>query len=105
MKKSSIEFISFLQATVLTIYCSLVSYVMWKGETWFDSIPNYFTITLMVIIFAVSALTCSYIVLGQAVKIFFEERNAKKVLKLIGYTAGWELFYILLITFSLALIK
>lgn len=105
MKKLSLGFIAFLQATALLIYCSLVALVMWKGETWFGFLPNFFAITLIVSMFAVSALVCAYISLGQAVKIYFEQNNAKRAIKLVGTTAAWGIFYILLIIFGLISLK
>ena len=94
MKKLSLEFIAFLQATALTIYCSLMVTFLWNAEKWFSNIPNVFVITIMILIFTVSALVCAYITLGQAVKIYFEQNNAKRAVKLIGITAAWGIFYI-----------
>ncbi|MFC1624773.1 hypothetical protein ACFL15_00105 [Patescibacteria group bacterium] len=105
MKKHSLGFIAFLQATAITLYCSLVSWFMWNAERWFKYIPNPFMITIMILLFSVSALVCAYITLGQPVKIYFEQQNAKRAVKLVGLTAAWGIFYIFLILLGLTYLK
>lgn len=101
MKKKSLFFVGFLQAFSLTIYCSLVGLLFWRGEKWFGPIKYYLGPVLFLVIFVVSALICGLLAFGYPVVLFWEKKKTSEALKLVGYTAAWLCFFILLIIFLL----
>lgn len=92
--------VGFLQALGLTIYCGLVSLIFWQGNRLFGNVPNYLGPLLFLIIFTTSALVSALITLGYPFLLFWEKKQTKEALKLVGYTACWLLLIaaILLIT-------
>jgi hypothetical protein len=96
MKKLSPPFIGFLQATGLALYCSLVALVFFNGERLFGSGGKTFVPFTMLSLFVVSALICALIALGYPFIIFWDKKNTKQALKLVGFTAGWLLLFVVL---------
>lgn len=100
MKKLSSPFIGFLQALGLTLYCGLVGIIFWKGNVWFGNLNNVIGPSIMLSIFVVSALICALIALSYPFIVFWDKKNTKQALQLVGYTAGW-LFLFVIITLSI----
>jgi hypothetical protein len=93
----SLGFIAFLQATGISVYCGLVGLIFWWAETWFGKMTNYLGPVLMLLLLCVSVLICALIGLGYPFLLFWEEKKTKDALRLVGYTAAWLVFYVLLI--------
>lgn len=104
MKKLSLPFIAFLQALGLTLYCGLVGLVMLNGNTWFGQM-NYLGPVLVLSLLVVSVLICALIAGGYPFLIFWDKKNTKEALRLIAYTAGWLLLFVVLVMVLLVTIR
>lgn len=93
----SLCFISFFQALGLLVYCGLVALLIWNGNKWFGTVPNYIGPLLFLTLFTTSALVSALIVLGYPFLLLWEKKKTKDAIKLVGYTAAWSVFFVLLI--------
>jgi hypothetical protein len=101
-KNYSLGLISFLQAFALTIYCSLIAVLFWRGNKWFGKVPNYLGPLLFLILFSTSALICALLTLGYPAFLLWQKKKTDQAIKLVIYTTGWLfLFVILLMAFIL----
>jgi hypothetical protein len=90
----------FVQALGVVGYCSLVGFVIWKGNQIFDNNPGYTGPLTFLMLFSVSALMCALIVFYRPYILFFENKK-KEALDLVVFTAGWLfLFLVILISFT-----
>jgi len=101
VKKLSLPLIGFIQAIGLTIYCSLVALIFWRGNEWFGKMNNLLGPTLVLSLLVVSTLICALIALGYPVWIFWEKKDTKKALRLVAYTAGWLALFVILVMLGL----
>lgn len=100
-KNFSLSFIAFLQALGLVVYCSLVGYFMWQGETIFGP-PYYFLGPAMfLVLFVASALISSLLILSYPFILFWEKKQLIKALKLVIYTIVWLVLFIVLFILAL----
>ena len=97
MKKASLPFIAFFQALGLVLYCGLIGLLMWKGNDLFGKINNLLGPTLFLVIFVFSAIICALIAMGYPFYLFWEKKDTKKALRLVGFTAGWLVLFVLMI--------
>lgn len=95
-EKTSLGLISFLQALGLALYCSLVAVLFWKGNQLFGNVPNYWGPVLFLIIFTTSALVSALLVLGYPFYLFWQKKQVKTAIRLVGYTAVWLVGFVLL---------
>ena len=84
MKRNPI-FIGFLQSLGLSAYIFLIALVIWNGEVWFGRIGNFF----------VSAIICALIALAYPFIVFWDRKNTNEALKIVGFTAGWLAFFVI----------
>jgi hypothetical protein len=89
-----------LQALGVTIYCSLVGILFWKGNEIFGKVNNYIGPVMILVLFIVSAMICSLVVFYQPYKLFFEDKK-KAAIDTVLSTTGW-LFLFLFVFFLLA---
>ena len=102
VKNLSLEFMAFLQALGLVVYCSFIGWFLWASGRWFGPMAAPFGIILFLMIFITSAIICALLFLGYPFLIFWEEKNTGKALRLVVYTTFWILAFVLLfITFLL----
>ncbi|MFH1602147.1 MAG: hypothetical protein ABIB61_04280 [Candidatus Shapirobacteria bacterium] len=87
--------IALYQALALLGYCGLVGIIFWKGNSWFAA-PGYFGPVFVLLLFAVSALICGLIVFSFPFYLFWEKKETKQALRLVGYTALWALLFVFL---------
>jgi len=99
-KKLSLNFIGFLQALGLILYCGIVAILFWKGNKIFGKDPNYFGPLLFLVIFTTSALISALITLGYPTRLYLKTNDFKKPLKIILNMVVW-LFVFILLTLSL----
>jgi len=99
--KLSLRLIGFYQALGLTTYCSLVAILFWQGNQLFGRVPNYLGPFLFLILLVVSALICAFISLAYPIILFWEKKQTREALKLIGITALWLLFFLFLLLLAL----
>ena len=91
----SLIFSGLTQALGVTLYCSLVGILFWKGNEIFGKVPNYFGPVAFLLLFSVSALICGLLVFYRPYNLFFS--NSKKdAIDLVLSTAGWLFFFFLL---------
>jgi hypothetical protein len=91
----------FLQALGVTIYCSFVGLLMWKGNSLFGPVPNLIGPVAFLILFIVSALVCVALVFYQPYQLFIGNKK-KQAVDLVMLTTAW-LFSFLVVFLSLAL--
>jgi len=103
MKKLPLGLVGFLQALGVAAYCSLVSLLFWRGNEWFGKVPNYLGPLLFLILFAASALICALISLGYPVFLIWKKQQTEKALRLVAYTAGWLVIFVLLVILAIIL--
>ena len=96
LKKPSLPFVGFLQALGLTIYCSLVGLIIWKGNAWFGNMNNFLGPILFLSLFVVSALICALIAGGYPFLVFWDKKNTKEAISLVVYTVLWLVSFVLL---------
>ena len=94
VSNSNFYLVSFLQATGLVLYCSVVGILFWKGAVLFPKINQYLGPFLMLVIFVSSALICGLIVFAYPVKRYFITKKFTDSLKIVAYTSMWMFFYI-----------
>lgn len=101
-QKPSLVFIGFLQATGLTLYCSLVALVLWRGEKWFGPVTMPLGPIVGILLFATSALIAGLLTLGYPFYLLWEEKDTKLALRLVIATALWLvlLFFVFLLTLT-----
>jgi len=95
---NSLIFAGLEQAFSLTLYCSLVGILFWKGSEIFGKSPNYFGPVAFLLLFSLSALICGLIVFYEPYKLFFANRK-KEAIDLVVYTSGWLFAFFLLFLF------
>jgi hypothetical protein len=93
MRKFSLGFIAFLQATGLVIYCSLIGLLFWQGENLFGPPFTFLIPAMFLVLFVVSAIISALIVLGYPFILFWEKKKTIEALKLVIFTAGWLGFF------------
>lgn len=93
MKKLSLPFIGFLQASGLTVYVILVSLFFNLFPNSFDKgVIAFYAPVIMLLLFIMSAVISALLVLGKAGVLFWEKKY-KESFTLLGYTVLWILFY------------
>ncbi|KKU48828.1 MAG: hypothetical protein UX88_C0030G0008 [Candidatus Woesebacteria bacterium GW2011_GWC2_47_16] len=94
MKRNPI-FIGFLQSLGLSAYIFLIALVIWNGEVWFGRIGNFLGPILFLSLFVVSAIICALIALAYPFIVFWDRKNTNEALKIVGFTAGWLAFFVI----------
>lgn len=105
LDKYSAGFVSFLQAVGLSVYISLVSLIFWRGNSWFNAGNTILGPILVLTLFVVSALVCGFIAFSYPFHLFWEKKETKKAVKLVGYTICWMLLFFFIVMGSLLLVK
>ena len=91
----------FLQAVGVTVYCSLVGLLFWKGNELFGKAPNYAGPVAFLLLFSVSGLICGLMVFYRPYVLFSDDKK-KEAADTVLATAGW-LFVFLLVFLSFAI--
>jgi len=93
IKKISPQFLAFLQATGLVVYLILISFffnfVIPELE---DESNEFYAPIVMLLLFIISAVVTSSLVLGRAVTLFWDKKY-KKAFEILGWTIGWSILY------------
>ncbi len=96
--------ISFLQSALLVIYIFLVSLLFWKGDAWFGPLTSPLGPMLFLLLFVLSAIISSTLLLGYPGWLFFVEKTQREAIKIICLSVGWLLGFLLLLFLLLMLI-
>lgn len=87
-----------LQALLITLYCSLVGLVMWKGNEIFGRVDSIISPIAVLVMLSVSALICGLIVFYKPYKLFFANKREEAINVVVS--TAISLFVILLILFG-----
>jgi hypothetical protein len=101
-KKTSPILISFLQALGAALYCGLVALFFWRGESWFGETTGFWGPVLILVLFVTSALISALLVLGYPIILFWEKKKTSEAIRLVAYTTGWLVLFVLVIIAFLA---
>ena len=96
MKKPSLTFLGFLQASGLVVYLILLTlFFTFVGPILDTGKPaaDFYIPIVMLLIFVMSAVISATLILGKACMLFWE-KNYKKAFKLLAHTILWILFYL-----------
>ncbi len=104
-EKLSLKLIGFLQALGLIVYCGLVSLLFWRGGNLFGPSPSFWGPLLVIVLFSTSALIAALLTLGYPFVLFWKKKQTMQALKLVGYTAVWLVFFIVVVISSVLLAK
>ncbi len=94
LKNPSAPFLGFLQATGLVCYIGLIAAFFYNVERVFNNgIPEFIAPVIMLLLFVISAVITSLLVLGKA-GVLFWERNYNQAFILLAWTLGWGSMYL-----------
>lgn len=103
-KKISKPFLGFLQASGLVTYILIVSVFLNNVDNIFHKdTGEYMAPILMLLLFIISAVISSSLVLGRAGVLFWEKKFLE-AFTLLAWTMGWGVFYFLLLLTVLFLV-
>lgn len=105
MKKLSLGFIAFLQASGLTLYTILIGLFFWKGARIFGPMNNFLGPTLFLLIFMVSAIICALIFGYYPFNLWWEQKETRKAIRLILLTILWLIFFVFLVGLGIFFFK
>jgi len=104
LKNKSKPFLGFLQASGLVTYILLVSVFLNNIEKIFHKdTGEYMAPILMLLLFIISAVISSSLVLGRAGVLFWENKFSE-AFTLLAWTIGWGVFYFVLLLAVLYLV-
>lgn len=96
---------AFFQGFGVVFYISLVALFMANAERLFGKVPEYLGPMLFLSIFSTSALVCAILTLYFPFMLFFQKKQVNQAVRLVVYTAGWMIFFTLLIISMIFLTK
>lgn len=95
-KNISKPFLGFLQASGLVAYILIISIFLNNIDNIFHkNIGEYMAPIIMLLLFIISAVISSSLVLGRAGVLFWEKKYSE-AFTLLGWTVGWSTFWFLL---------
>ncbi len=93
LKKRSLPFIAFLQATALAVYIVLISlFFNLISPAFSGSSTQFYAPIIMLLLFVFSAVISGVTILGKAGVLFWEKKYKESFI-LLGWTVGWGFFY------------
>ena len=101
--KKSLCFVGFLQAISIFLYCALVGVLLWKGEVLFGPVPNFTAPLLALSLLVTSVIVCALLAFGYPVYLFWDKKEIKGALELVGYTALWLVLLIIVLLTTLVI--
>ena len=102
MKNSKLMMLAFLNSLGVAVYVFLVSLVMNNGSKIFGEKDTAITPIAVLLLFVLSALVTSGLVLGRPVMLYLDGQK-KEGVKLLVYT-GLSLFILLVLVFSIMIL-
>ncbi len=103
VKSFSLDFVAFLQAAGVFIYCFAVGLLIYNGNRLFGPRPTLLAPIATISLFAVSAIICTLIFLAYPFVLIWEHRQTKTALTLVLSSTAWlaALVVALLVTLML----
>ena len=83
----------------VTVYCSLVGLIFWKGNAFFGKAHQYLGPVTVLILLSVSVLVCALLVFYKPYRLFFAGKKKEAIDIVVFTTVG--LFISLLLFFGL----
>lgn len=105
MKNYPLPVIGLFQALGVTAYISLIGVIFWKGNEWFNDMPNYLGPVLMLSLLSTSALICALITLGHPAFLIWKKNQPVQALRLIGFTAGWMVLVVAILMAAVSFLR
>ena len=102
LPKTSQTFLGFLQAFGIFLYCSLVGFLIWVSTELFGSVHTYLGPMLFLALLVASVLICALLAFGYPVLLYLEHKDSQNAIKIVGYTAAWLFFFVILVIVTLA---
>lgn len=103
MNNSKLIYFALRNTAGLALYVGFVAMIMANGNRIFGTqAPNYLSMMAFLMLFVLSALICSVLVLGQPVLLYLRGQKAESV-KLLGYTAATMFIFTVLVLAALAM--
>jgi len=93
--------IGLLQALGVTLYCSLVGFLMWNGETIFGQMKSILGPITFLLMFLVSAMICGLLVFYYPYKLFTEGKKQAAASVILVTTVSLLVILIIFIAFLL----
>ena len=96
IKKLSLPFLAFLQATGLVLYITLLSFFFnFIAPNISEKDAQFYAPIIMLLLFIISAVISATLVLGRVGFLFWEKRY-KESFKLLAWTVIWGIVYFVL---------
>lgn len=95
--------IGLLQATGFLLYTVLIGQIMIHGNQWFPQNQSIFGPMLFLSLFVVSGIICASLILGYPIYVFWEKKNFKLAARIVAFSTGWLLLFIIIILSCLLL--
>jgi hypothetical protein len=94
LKKPSLPFLGFLQATGLIVYVGFISWflTLLGNRVGNNQGNNFYVPIIFLLIFIISAVISALLFLGRAGYLFWE-KHYKESFTLLGWTIGWVVLY------------
>jgi hypothetical protein len=102
LKKPSLPFLGFLQATGLVVYVGFVSWFLTAlgNKIGNDQGGNFYGPIVFLLIFIISAVISALLFLGRAGYLFWE-KHYKQSFTLLGWTVGWAVLYFIVLVVTI----
>lgn len=104
MKNNKLVPLGLLHAIGVTLYVTVISLVMMRGDEWFGKMDSFVGPALMLMLLVLSAAITAFLVFGRPVLLYLDQKK-QEALKLLGFTIGWMAVIIILTMISLTLIR
>lgn len=88
--------LAFGQALGLIVYCVLIGLVLWRGEYIFGPMKHFMGPVLFLVLFVASALISALLMLGYPVYLMWEKKRVTDGLRLIIYSTGWLVLFVII---------
>lgn len=102
-EKLSPNLLGFLQAVGVTLYCSFVGVLFWKGNEFFGKPDQYVGPVMFLVLFIASAMICALLVFYKPYLMFFGGKK-KEALGVVVNTATW-LFLAFILFFIIVFVR
>ena len=95
INKLSAQTLGFVQAVGVTLYCSFVGVLFWKGNEIFDKPDRYVGPVMFLTLFIASALICALMVFYRPYQLFFDGKK-KDALDAVVNSAAWLFIFFII---------
>ncbi|KKS31692.1 hypothetical protein A2380_03730 [candidate division WWE3 bacterium RIFOXYB1_FULL_43_24] len=103
IRKFSIPFLAFLQASGFVVYLILISFFFnFVTPTFSKPVSEFYAPIVMLLLFVISAVISAVMILGRAGVLFWDKKY-REAFTLVGWTVAWGLIYFALFIFILFL--